>query len=67
MIDAMIQDAIDERETWLASMGCLERDVEVSKNGGQEFIWHSTIDHDGDEHLVRVLLPYSIQKLTIIK
>jgi hypothetical protein len=55
--EEMVEDAMKERAEWLAQLGLKEGDVMVDREG-REFIFNSSEDEGGEEHLTKVPLPY---------
>lgn len=50
-----------ERFAWLNSMGKTENDVEKDRETGKEFFFNEWLDENGDEHLIRIFLPFTLQ------
>lgn len=62
MTDDFQQDALKEREEWLAAMGATEEMIHKDRNNELEFIY---LPLEDGEALTRVHLPFSIQSATI--
>lgn len=66
MQEEIIEEAFEERTRWLAEMGSKEEWVLRDRENNQEFIFSASEDEDGEEHLTKIMLPYTIQKFTIL-